>query len=50
MTGFYGQISRITVLPVTGDWILRADLKNRHFARNGVLHFTGKSQKSKFCP
>nr|WP_241531274.1 vitamin B12-binding protein [Ligilactobacillus ruminis] len=43
-------MSRITVLPVTGDWILRADLKNQHFARNGDLHFTGKSQESKFCP
>ena len=30
----YGQISRITVLPVTGDWILRANLKNHRFARN----------------
>ncbi|AEN78921.1 hypothetical protein LRC_16790 [Ligilactobacillus ruminis ATCC 27782] len=35
MTGFYGQIPRISVLPVTGDWILRADSRNRHFARNG---------------
>ncbi|EGM50223.1 hypothetical protein LRU_01905 [Ligilactobacillus ruminis SPM0211] len=35
MTGFYGQISKIDVLPVTGDWILRADFKNRRFARNG---------------
>nr|WP_225416571.1 vitamin B12-binding protein [Ligilactobacillus ruminis] len=35
MTGFYGQISKIGVLPVTGDWILRAEFKNRRFARNG---------------
>ncbi|WP_353935295.1 vitamin B12-binding protein [uncultured Ligilactobacillus sp.] len=35
MTGFYGQISRITVLPVTVGCILRANLKNRPFARNG---------------
>nr|WP_080927224.1 vitamin B12-binding protein [Ligilactobacillus ruminis] len=46
----YGQISRITVLPVTCDWLLRANLRNRRFARNGDLHFTGKSQKSLFCP
>ena len=31
----YGQISIISVLPVTGDWILRADPRNRRFARNG---------------
>ncbi|TGJ59735.1 vitamin B12-binding protein [Ligilactobacillus ruminis] len=43
-------MSKIDILPVTGGWILRANLKNRHFARNGNLHFTGKSQKSKFCP
>nr|WP_324250024.1 vitamin B12-binding protein [Ligilactobacillus ruminis] len=41
---------KIAVLPVTGICILRANLKNRHFARNGGLHFTGKSQKSTFCP
>ncbi|MEE1509231.1 MAG: vitamin B12-binding protein [Ligilactobacillus ruminis] len=35
MTGFYGQNSKISDLPVTGDWILRANLKNQHFARNG---------------
>lgn len=33
----YGQISKITVLPVTGDWNLRANPKNRHFARNPAL-------------
>ena len=37
-------------MPVTGDWILRANLKKRRFARNGDLHFTGKSQKAPFCP
>ncbi|AEN78896.1 hypothetical protein LRC_16530 [Ligilactobacillus ruminis ATCC 27782] len=34
MTGFYGQISEITILPVTGICILRANSKNHHFARN----------------
>ncbi|RGK48269.1 vitamin B12-binding protein [Ligilactobacillus ruminis] len=40
----YGQISKIGVLPVTEGCILRSDLKNWHFARNGGLHFTVKSQ------
>ena len=40
---FYGQIWKNEDLPVTGDWILRADLKKRRFARNRGLHFTGKS-------
>jgi len=31
----YGQISIIAILPVTGDWILRANLNNQRFARNG---------------
>ncbi|EGM51565.1 hypothetical protein LRU_01079 [Ligilactobacillus ruminis SPM0211] len=35
MTGFYGQILKIAVLPVTVGYILRANLKNRRFARNG---------------
>ncbi|MGO4955435.1 vitamin B12-binding protein [Ligilactobacillus ruminis] len=47
---FYGQNSKIGVLPVTSDWILRADLKNQCFARNLGLHFTGRIQKSAFCP
>ncbi|MBD9205231.1 MAG: vitamin B12-binding protein [Lactobacillus ruminis] len=47
---FYGQISKIGVLPVTGGCVLRADLKNRRFARNRGLCFTGKFQKSAFCP
>ncbi|UWP41194.1 vitamin B12-binding protein [Ligilactobacillus ruminis] len=38
------------VLPVTGDWVLRADFKNRRFARNRGLSFTGRFQKSSFCP
>lgn len=46
----YGQIPRIDILPVTEDCILRANLKNRHFARNRGLTFTGKSQESLFCP
>nr|WP_240088713.1 vitamin B12-binding protein [Ligilactobacillus ruminis] len=37
-------------MPVTGGCILRANLRNRRFARNGNLHFTGISQKSPFCP
>lgn len=30
--------------------VLREDFKKRHFARNRGLHFTGKSQKTAFCP
>ncbi|NME33060.1 vitamin B12-binding protein [Lactobacillus ruminis] len=45
---FYGQISKIAILPVTENWVLRANLKNRHFARNRELGFTGKSQKAAF--
>ncbi|MBD8999570.1 MAG: vitamin B12-binding protein [Lactobacillus ruminis] len=41
---------RNAILPVTGDLILRANLKKRHFARNRGLSFTGKSQKTPFCP
>ncbi|RGK46820.1 vitamin B12-binding protein [Ligilactobacillus ruminis] len=40
----------MVVLPVTGDWLLRANPKNRRFARNRELAFTGKSQKATFCP
>lgn len=47
---FYGQISKSAVLPVTRICILRANLKNHRFARNGGLHFTGKSQETPFCP
>ncbi|MBD9205230.1 MAG: vitamin B12-binding protein [Lactobacillus ruminis] len=47
---FYGQISKIDVLPVTGGCVLRANPRNRRFARNRGLCFTGKSQKSAFCP
>ncbi|WP_353935279.1 vitamin B12-binding protein [uncultured Ligilactobacillus sp.] len=43
-------MSKIAHLPVTESCILRANLKNRRFARNRELHFTGKSQKSTFCP
>ncbi|MEQ2870774.1 vitamin B12-binding protein [Ligilactobacillus ruminis] len=38
------------VLPVTGNWILRANFKNRRFARNRGLGFTGIFQKSRICP
>lgn len=44
----YGQISKIDVLPVTEDCILRANPKNRHFARNREPPFTGTSQESTF--
>ncbi|WDC83059.1 vitamin B12-binding protein [Ligilactobacillus ruminis] len=37
-------MSKIGVLPVTEGCILRANLNNRNFARNGGLHFTGRSQ------
>ncbi len=37
-------------LPVIGSRNLRANLKNRQFARNRELEFTGKFQKSPFCP
>ena len=47
---FYGQISKIDVLPVTEGCILRADFKNRHFARNREAGFTDRFQKSTFCP
>ncbi|KRM82020.1 hypothetical protein FC25_GL001324 [Ligilactobacillus ruminis DSM 20403 = NBRC 102161] len=50
MTGFYGQNSKISVLPVTADYILRANLKNQYFARNRGLHFTGRIQESAICP
>ncbi|TGJ59125.1 vitamin B12-binding protein [Ligilactobacillus ruminis] len=46
----YGQNSKIGVLPVSEGWILRAEFKNRCFARNRGLHFTGRIQKSVFCP
>nr|WP_270522707.1 vitamin B12-binding protein [Ligilactobacillus ruminis] len=38
------------MLPVTEGRLLRANLKNRHFARNREPPFTGKSQKSPICP
>ncbi|RGK47102.1 vitamin B12-binding protein [Ligilactobacillus ruminis] len=47
---FYGQIPEIDVLPVTEGCVLRANPRNRRFARNRGLCFTGKSQKSTFCP
>ncbi|HCI90029.1 MAG TPA: hypothetical protein DHV90_04715 [Lactobacillus sp.] len=43
-------MSKIDVLPVTGDCILRADPINRRFARNRELHFTGKSQEIAILP
>ena len=46
----YGQIPRIDILPVTESRLLQANPKNRYFARNRRLHFTGKFQKAMFCP
>nr|WP_270522705.1 vitamin B12-binding protein [Ligilactobacillus ruminis] len=37
-------------LPVTEGRLLRANPKNRYFARNQRLYFTGKFQKSPICP
>ena len=46
----YGQIPKIAHLTVTESRLLRANPKNRRFARNRGLTFTGKSQESTFCP
>ncbi|RYS72252.1 vitamin B12-binding protein [Ligilactobacillus ruminis] len=40
----------IAVLPVSWCCLLRANPRKRHFARKLVLPFTGKSQKTAFCP
>ncbi|HCI89420.1 MAG TPA: vitamin B12-binding protein [Lactobacillus sp.] len=40
----------ISVLPVAWGWHLRANPRNHRFVRNVGLAFTGKSQKSPFCP
>jgi len=37
-------------LYVTEGCLLRANPKNRRFARKRVLPFTGKSQEMAFCP
>nr|WP_252265917.1 vitamin B12-binding protein [Ligilactobacillus ruminis] len=37
-------------MPVIEDWGLRAYFKNRGFARNRGLGFTGIFQKSRICP
>ncbi|WP_288552386.1 vitamin B12-binding protein [uncultured Ligilactobacillus sp.] len=37
-------------MPVTVRRVLRADFKNRRFARNREAGFTGRFQKSTFCP
>nr|WP_270756127.1 vitamin B12-binding protein [Ligilactobacillus ruminis] len=49
-SSIYGQIPEIAILPVTEGCVLRANPRNRRFARNRGLCFTGKSQKSTFCP
>ena len=46
----YGHILKIAILPVTGERLLRANPRNRHFARNRGAAFTGRFQKSTFCP
>nr|WP_143454968.1 vitamin B12-binding protein [Ligilactobacillus ruminis] len=46
----YGHISKIGDLPVIGSRGLRADFKNRGFARNRRLGFTDRFQKSRICP
>ncbi|WDC79643.1 vitamin B12-binding protein [Ligilactobacillus ruminis] len=43
-------MTKIAILPVTVRRVLRANFKNRRFARNRGLHFTGRFQKSPFCP
>ncbi|WDC81099.1 vitamin B12-binding protein [Ligilactobacillus ruminis] len=40
----------MVILPVIRSRVLRADLKNRGFARNRGLGFTGIFQKSGICP
>ena len=45
-----GQIPKIDVLPVTGVWLLRANSKNRRFARNWSLAFTGRFPKIDVLP
>ncbi|UWP41198.1 vitamin B12-binding protein [Ligilactobacillus ruminis] len=42
--------SQKRALSVTEGCLLRANPKNQRFARNGRLDFTGKSEKSPFCP
>ncbi|MDB7642051.1 vitamin B12-binding protein [Ligilactobacillus ruminis] len=43
-------MSKIAHLPVTEGRLLRADFKNRPFARNRGLTFTGRFQKSTLDP
>ena len=45
-----GKSQKAPILPATESRILRANPKNRPFARNRRLHFTGKSQKSTILP
>ncbi|MGM9893051.1 MAG: hypothetical protein ACI31P_01760, partial [Ligilactobacillus ruminis] len=47
---FYGQNSKISDLPVIGDWILRADPKNQRFARKRGLSFYGQNSKIGVLP
>ena len=47
---FTDKVPFLADLSITEGGILRANLKNRLFARNRGLGFTGKSQESAFCP
>ncbi|KRM83135.1 hypothetical protein FC25_GL002052 [Ligilactobacillus ruminis DSM 20403 = NBRC 102161] len=46
----YGQIPKIDVLPVTEDCILRANPKNRRFARNREAAFYGHIPRIDILP
>ena len=45
-----GKSQKAPILPVTESRILRANPKNRPFARSRELDFTGKSQESPILP
>ena len=47
---FTDKVPFLADLSITEGGILRANLKNRLFARNRGLGFTGKSQESAFYP
>ncbi|MBD9000395.1 MAG: vitamin B12-binding protein [Lactobacillus ruminis] len=46
----YGQILEIAVLPVTEDCHLRANPRNRRFARNRGLAIYGQISKNGILP
>ena len=47
---FTDKVPFLADLSVTEGGSLRANLKNRLFARNRGLGFTGRIQKTAFCP